>query len=179
VRASIAAALALLACLVATRSAPAAASEPTGPPGVSVLAHLAVPRSQPLSQANAAYARHDVQAALELYDQVAGTPPSDAESRPVAMAIDGLARFRALIALTSIGQEDSARRQLGLLLDSDPGAPLARLAAQFWDQYSLTASVRAACAQLAPEVEPQAAPVLATLASLGIEIRHDELCIVP
>jgi hypothetical protein len=149
--------------------------------GTDVKVHfvdLALPRLALFRRANAAYMLHDVQTAVELYDQVARTPPSDAESPPLATGIGDLSRFRALIALASIGQEDSARHRLDLLVDGDPGSPMARLAAQFWDQYSMTASVRAACAQLAPDVEPQAATVLATLASMGVEIRHDELCVV-
>ena len=65
------------------------------------------------------------------------------------------------------------------LLDSDPKAPFTSLAAQFWDTYTVTASVRAACAQLAPDVEPQAGSVLVTLQALGIDVRHDELCVIP
>jgi hypothetical protein len=142
-------------------------------------AHLAVPRLLTLKEANTAFSRQDVNAAMELYDRVASTPPSDLESASVSTGIDGLAHFRALLARTILGQEDSADRELRSLLESDPNAPFTRLAAQFWDTYTMTASVRAACAQLAPDVEPQAGSVLVMLQALGIGVRHDELCVIP
>ena len=131
-----------------------------------------------MGDANVAYAQHDVRKALELYEQVAKTPPSDGESPTISAAIDGLARFRRLVGLTTIGDEEQARRELASLVADEPDAPLSRLAAQFWDQYGMTASARAACAQLAPQVDTQAAGVLKTLSSLGIKLQHDELCVV-
>jgi len=142
------------------------------------LARVAVPRLGPLGDANVAYAQHDVRKALELYEQVAKTPPSDGESPTISAAIDGLARFRRLVGLTTIGDEEQARRELASLVADESDAPLSRLAAQFWDQYGMTASARAACAQLAPQVDTQAAGVLKTLSSLGIKLQHDELCVV-
>jgi hypothetical protein len=150
--------------------------------GTEFQAHVlenAVPRVQPLVDANLAYARGDLRAAISLYDEVATMPPSDQESQPTTVAISGLARFRALIALTSLGEEDQAHAELQALLTSDAKAPLARLAAQFWDQYTMTATARAACAQLTPSVDSQAHQVLDTLASVGVRLQHEELCLVP
>jgi len=134
---------------------------------------------QLLIDANRAYAHQNVEAALDLYEQAINTPASAEESTSVSAAIDGLAGFREIVGLTAAGREDEAHRRLTLLAARDPGAPLARLAAQFWDQYGMTASARAACAQLAPQVDTQAGAVLATLSSLGVDIRHDELCALP
>jgi endoglucanase len=142
-------------------------------------AELAVPRSRLLANANVAYTQHDLQTALELYEQTVRMPKSKQESEAVSAAIDGLARFRELVGLTILGEDDRAQLQVVLLSESDPGAPLSRLAAQFWDQYTMTASAHAACAQLAPQVDSQAGAVLDTLGSLGVNILHDELCVVP
>jgi len=139
----------------------------------------AIPRLRPLVHANVAYARGDLPTAINLYEEVATTSPSEQESQPASVAISGLARFRALVALTSLGEEDRAHAELQALLATDANAPLARLAAQFWDQYGMTARPRAACAQLGPAVDSQARAVLDTLASLGIKMQHDELCVVP
>ena len=157
----------------------------TGDPtswGVDLKSHLtdlAVPRVSALERANAAYVAHDVKTALPLYDRVATTPPSQAESQSVSIAVTGLARFRALLVRTATGDEDGAQQELQALEAADPGAPLARLAAQFWDQYSMTASPTAACSQLAPQVDSQTRDVLSTLQTLGITMRHDELCVLP
>jgi hypothetical protein len=139
----------------------------------------AIPRLQPLVDADAAYARADLSTAISLYEQVAATPPADQESPPASEAITGLARFRALVALTALGDDDLARAELQALSTADPNAPLARLAAQFWDQYGMTGSARAACAQLATAVDSQAHPVLDALADVGIWLQPDELCFVP
>ena len=141
--------------------------------------HNAIPRLKPLVDANKAFARADLPTAIDLYEQVATTAPSDQESQTVSVAISGLARFRALVALTSLGNDDEAHEDLLALLASDAGTPLARLAAQFWDQYSMTGSARVACAQLSAAVDSQARSVLDTLASVGIRLQHDELCFVP
>ena len=140
---------------------------------------VAVPRVQLLIDANRAYAQQNVEAAIDLYERVINTPASENESPMTSSAIDGLARFRQLVSLAAAGREEEARWRLMPLVDRDPDAPLARLAAQFWDQYGVTASARAACAQLAPQVETQAGLVLRTLSALGVEILHDELCVVP
>jgi endoglucanase len=143
------------------------------------LIQLAVPRVRALRDANRAYTQQNIDTAANLYEQVFDTPASREESAVMSAAIDGLAGFRAIVGLTAAGREEEAHRRLALLTDRDPEAPLARLAAQFWDQYGMTASARAACAQLAPQVDTQAATVLQTLGSLGVDIRHDELCVLP
>jgi hypothetical protein len=143
------------------------------------IAQVAVPRLGLLRQANGAYGKHEAELAIELYDQIAASTPSDQESAETSAAIDGLAGFREIVGLTAVGDEDGARRQLTLLANRDAGAPLTRLAAQFWDQYGMTGGVQAACAQLAPQIDTQAGAVLRTLESLGVEIKHDELCVVP
>ena len=64
------------------------------------------------------------------------------------------------------------------LRSREASAPLPRLADQFWNQYSMTASVKAACAQLQPEIASQAGPVLSTLQSLGVAADPARLCSV-
>jgi hypothetical protein len=120
-----------------------------------------------------------VQTAIVLYERTAATPPADQESVAISAAIDGLAGFREVVGLTAAGNEEEAHQQLTSLVERDPDAPMARLATQFWDQYGMTASARAACAQLEPQVDSQAAEVLQTLGSLAVEIRHDEVCVLP
>jgi hypothetical protein len=150
--------------------------------GADFKAHLVqvtVPRAQLLIDANRVYAHKNVEAAIDLYEQAINTPASEEESASISAAIDGLAGFREIVGLTVAGREDEARGRLAFLAQRDPEAPLARLAAQFWDQYSMTASARAACAELAPQVDTQAGVVLKTLESLGVRIQHDELCVLP
>jgi len=144
-----------------------------------VASDSATPRAQPLVDANAAYVRADLRTAINLYEQVASVTPSEEESQPVSAAITGLARFRALVALTSLGDDDQAHEELQALLATDANAPLARLAAQFWDQYGMTGSARVACRQLSAAVDSQAHSVLHTLASVGISMQHEEVCFVP
>ena len=142
------------------------------------LTHLAVPRLDVVEQANAAYAAGDIRRAGELYDQAAESS-SDTESQVDAATITGLARFRAVLAWTLIGDEDRALQELRSIAARDPGAALTRLAAQFWDGYGMTGSVASACAQLAPDVDSQAGEVLTRLRSLGMELQHDQLCVLP
>jgi hypothetical protein len=150
--------------------------------GADFRAHLlqnAIPRLQPLVNADASYARDDLPTAINLYEEVADAAPSGQESPDVAGAITGVARFRALVALTSLGDDKDAHDVLQALVDSDSDAPLARLASQFWDQYGMTGSARAACAQMTGAIDSVGHSVLDTLSSLGIKIGHDELCFVP
>jgi len=150
--------------------------------GADFKAHLvqvAAPRVRLLIDANRAYAHQKVETAIDLYEQAINTPASEEESALISAAIDGVAGFREIVGLTATGHEEEARRRLTFLAERDPDAPLVRLAAQFWDQYGMTGSVRAACAQLAPQVESQAGAVLTTLRSLGVDLRHDELCVLP
>jgi hypothetical protein len=149
--------------------------------GFDFRAHVlqnAIPRLRWLFQANTAYRLGDLPTAIELYDEVANTSSSDQESRPESMAISGLARFRAIVALTSLGDDEQAHNEVQALLESDANAPIARLAAEFWDQYGNTGSARTACAALGPSVDSQARSILEALASLGINIQHDEVCVV-
>jgi Cellulase (glycosyl hydrolase family 5) len=150
--------------------------------GADYRAHVlqnAIPRLKPLVEGNAAYARGDLPAAIDLYTDVASARPSDHESQAESAAITGLARFRALVGSSSLGDDDLAHAELQALVARDERAPLARLAAQFWDQYSMTGSARAACAQLAASVDSQAQPVLEVLWSVGVRMQHDDLCRVP
>ncbi len=94
-------------------------------------------------EANRAYARNDLPTAIAFYDEVSAAPRSDQELEQVSLAIDGLARFRAIVGLTTLGQEEQAANELQMLLGSGADEPFARLASQFWDQYSMTASARA------------------------------------
>jgi hypothetical protein len=150
--------------------------------GADFKAHLvqvAVPRVQLLIDANRAYTRQNVETAIELYEQAINTPASEEESAVISASIDGLAGFREIVGLTAAGREEEARGRLAFLAERNPDAPLVRLAAQFWDQYGMTANARAACAQLAPQVGTQAGAALKTLESLGVRIEHDELCVLP
>ena len=150
--------------------------------GADFKAHLvqvAVPRVHLLIDANHAYAHQNVQTAIDLYEQTLNTAASEEESASISAAIDGLASFRQIVGLTAGGREEEARRRLTVLAERDPDAPLARLGAQFWDQYGMTASASTACAELAPQADTQAGAVLQTLGSLGVDIRHDELCVLP
>ena len=46
--------------------------------------------------------------------------------------------------IAPVADEEQARRELASLVADESDAPLSRLAAQFWDQYGMTASARAA-----------------------------------
>jgi endoglucanase len=143
------------------------------------IAGVAVPRARLLVEANRLYSQQGLEPALDLYEQVLNTPPSEEESPTAYAAIDGLARFREVVGLTAAGREDEARQRLTSLIERDPDGSLARLATQFWDQYGMTVSARAACAQLAPQVATQAGPVLIILRSVGVDVLHDQLCVLP
>jgi hypothetical protein len=75
--------------------------------------------------------------------------------------------------------ENAAYEQLWALQHSAPGAPLTRLAAQFWDQYSMTADAGAACNELGPYVRSQARTTLRDLRTIGILLEPEALCSVP
>ena len=94
------------------------------------------------------------------------------------MAITDYAHFRAMVALLAAGREDDARAHMEALRSREASAPLPRLADQFWNQYSMTASVKAACAQLQPQIASQAGPVLSTLQSQGVGADPAKLCSV-
>jgi hypothetical protein len=132
-----------------------------------------------LNAATAAFQRGDAATAAELYQRVVNTPPLPSEQAAATAAIDGFARFRAMLALLQTGHEAEAREQLDALQARDTQAVFARLGSQLWDQYGMTGQVRAACAQLRPQVASQAGAVLATLQNLGVSISPDTLCSVP
>lgn len=134
-------------------------------------------RGDVLNAANAAFQSGNTRAAIELYDRVLNTPPVG-EQPALAGAIDGLARFRAMLALAAAGRDEEARQQLASLREHDPNGPLTSLAAQFWDQYGMTAQAKTACAQLKPQLAT-AAPVLGTLRAAGVVVESDTLCSVP
>ena len=88
------------------------------------------------------------------------------------------AHFRAMVALLAAGREDDARAHMEALRAREASAPLPRLAEQFWNQYWMTASVKAACAQLQPQDRVAGGPVLSTLQSLGVGADPARLCSV-
>jgi hypothetical protein len=126
--------------------------------------------------ANAAFDRGDSATAAQLYERVVNTPPSPSETAELRSAIDGFARFRAVASLLASGREADAREQLDALQQRDQVAPFARLAAQLYDQYGMTGQLRAACAQLRPQIESQAGPALAALQAAGVAINPATLC---
>jgi hypothetical protein len=132
-----------------------------------------------LNAAETAFRSGEPGAAAALYERVTNTPPSPGESADGSMAIVDYAYFRGAIALLAAGREDDARAQLDALQAHDPSSPLARLGAQLWDQYGMTAQLRSACAQLQPQLASQAAPVLATLTAQGVDIQPERVCSVP
>jgi hypothetical protein len=132
-----------------------------------------------LTAANAAFERGDTANAAALYQRVLNTPPTAGESAEISSAIDGLARFRAIVTLLAAGRESEARQQLDALEQRDQTAPFARLAAQLWDQYGMTGQLRAACAQLRPQIDTQAGPVLAALQAAGVSVNPNALCAPP
>jgi hypothetical protein len=140
---------------------------------------IAPPRVPILAAANSAYQQGDLASAIGLYEQVSATPPGQGETPAESAAIDGLAGFRETVILVVAGRDDDARQQLTTLQERDPNGPLTRLAAQFWDQYGMTALPRAACFQLAPQVASQAGAALEILGTLGASVDADTLCTVP
>ncbi len=160
-------------------SPPAASGSPsaTAPPATPV--PTGASRTQVLAAGNDAFRRGDLKTATELYERVVNTPPGAGESAALTAAVDGLARFRAMVALTTLGEEDNARDHLERLRASDPNGPFTRLAGQFWDQYGMTANVRAACNNVRPQVAAQAGAALATLRDAGVAVEPDAVCSVP
>jgi hypothetical protein len=137
-------------------------------------------RVDTLTQANAAFARGDTAGASDLYQRVANTPPTAGETAEASSTLNDFARFRALVSLLAGRRESDAREQLDALQQRDPNAPFTRLAAQLWDQYSMTGQLRAACAQLQPQVASQAGPALAALQAAGVTgIDATSLCAPP
>jgi len=133
-------------------------------------------RVEVLVAANTALVRGNAQEAAGLYERVANTPPAPDEAAAAAVVVTNFAHFRAMVALLLEGREDDAREQLDELRDRDANAPLTRLANQIWDQYGMTGSVRAACAQAAPQVASQAGPIVTALQNQGVNIDANSLC---
>jgi hypothetical protein len=158
---------------------PAVAPPPTSAPSPAAnAAPVDASRADLLNAANAAYRSANLSAAIELYQRVVNTP-STGEPAAASAAIDGLARFRAMLALLQAGREDDARAELSALQTADANAPMARLATQLWDQYGMVGDVRGACAQLQPQIATQAGPALSTLQGLGVGVDAQSLCSLP
>ena len=163
----------------ATSPVAAAAPSPSAGPTTAPVP-VTASRIETLTAANAAFTRGDNAAAADLYDRVVNTPRTPAESAEVATTMEDFARFRSLVSLLAVRREGDARDRLNELQDRDPNAPFARLAAQLWDQYSMTGQLRAACAQLQPQIATQAGPALAALQAAGVGgIDASSLCASP
>lgn len=130
-----------------------------------------------LNAANAAYRAGDFVVAGGLYERVINTPPAPNEGAAAPTVVD-FAHFRAMLSLLANGSENEAKAHLDALQQRDASAPLARLGQQIWDQYGMTAQLRAACAQIQPQVASQAGPTLAALQGLGVTVDAQTLCSV-
>jgi uncharacterized protein HemY len=128
-----------------------------------------------LNQANAAFASGDYASASGFYERAINTPPTGEPAQTTA-AINEFARFRDAVSLLEQGDEDGARAQVDALQQQDASAPLARLAAQLWDQYGMIGDARGACAQIQPQIASQAGSTLAVLQTLGLSVDPATLC---
>jgi hypothetical protein len=169
--------------VVAASPSPLAAPSPSPLAAPSPSAAAAAPavgssRVEVLNAADAAFGRGDLTDAGQLYARVLNTPPTGETAQQTA-AINDLAHFRAMIVLLANGQEDQARAQLTALQQQDANAPLARIASQVWDQYSMVGAVRGACAQVQPQIATQAGSTLQTLQGMGVSVDATTLCSVP
>jgi hypothetical protein len=131
-----------------------------------------------LNAADAAFARGDMAGARGLYERVLNTPPTG-ETQAQTAAVNDFAHFRGMVAALADGREDQAKAQLTTLQQADANAPLARLAAQVWDQYGMVGSLRGACAQVQPQIAAQAGPTLQALQGIGVNVDAQSLCSVP
>jgi hypothetical protein len=84
-----------------------------------------------------------------------------------------------MLSLLAEGQEDGAREQLNALQERETNSPFARVGAQVWDQYGMTAQVRSACAQAQAQIASQLGPTIATLQGVGVSVDTQSLCNVP
>ena len=169
--------------------APAASVTPTAATGaasaIATSAAVTTPvqvgtgRAQVLATANDGFGRGNLSSSLELYERVINTPPDVSESPALSAAIAEFAEFRAMLALVLLGREQDAHEHLRALQERNVASPLARLGSHFWDQYSMSADARAACADVTPQVATQAGPTLATLREAGVSIEPDAVCSVP
>jgi hypothetical protein len=146
-----------------------AACQPTTAPATTST------RVDVLNQANAAFAQGDFAQASGLYERVVNTPPTG-EARDTTLTIDDFARFRDAVSLLALGREDDAKAQVDALQQADSNAALARLGAQLWDQYGMTGSLRAACAQMQPDIASQAAATASALNGVGVTVDTGKLC---
>ena len=152
---------------------PTATLAPT--PTVAGAVPVDVPRTQVLVAADDAFQRGAPAAADELYRRVLGTPPRPGETRATQDAVEQYARYREVLSQLLLGREDQARSQLRQLEERLPDAPFTRLAAQLWEQYGMTADVRAACASVQAQVE-QVRPVLEVLGQAGVVVDAATVC---
>jgi hypothetical protein len=163
-----------------TRAAAAAPAVSPSPAPSSAAVPVTASRVDTLTAANAAFARGDTTAAADLYQRVVTTPPSSGEAAQASATINDFAQFRALVSLLAARRETDARAQLDQLQQRDPNSAFARLAAQLWDQYSMTGQLRAACAQVQPQVAGQAGAALAALQAAGVTgVDPTSLCTPP
>jgi hypothetical protein len=165
-------ALATVACQAATLPAPTTLPPPRA---TTVLPATGSGRVEVLNAADAAFGRGDVAAASGLYERVLNTP-STGESATTTAAINDYTHFRDMIALLADSREDDARAQLDALQQSDSQAPFTRLGNQLWDQYGMVGSLRAACAQVQPQIAAQAGATLAALQAAGVEADPRAIC---
>jgi predicted negative regulator of RcsB-dependent stress response len=128
-----------------------------------------------LNRANAAFASGDYATASGLYERVLNTPTTG-EPADTTAAVNQFAEFRDTVAQLQLGNEDQARAQIDALQQQDANAPLARLAAQLWDQYGMVGDVKGACAQIEPEIASQAGPTLSALQASGVNVDPTTLC---
>jgi hypothetical protein len=153
---------------------------PTSPPQSGPIAPppASAGRIDVLTTANDLFRGGNLPGAAELYDRVLNTPATG-EAPAVSSAIDGLAHFRAMVALLGAGEEARAREHLQALQERDATAPFTRLSAELWDQYGMTSDLRSACAAVRPQVRSQAGAMLAMLMGAGLTVDPDSLCSVP
>jgi hypothetical protein len=95
------------------------------------------------------------------------------------MLIDSFARFRGMLALLASGRENDARAQLDALQTRAPDAPLARLGAELWDQYSMTGQLQSACRAVQPRLASQGGEAFSALNQLGVQVDAASVCAAP
>lgn len=162
----------------AAPAVPAASPSPVVAPASPAPPAAGASRVETLNAANSAFSRGDMATASGLYERVLNTPPTGEPAEATA-AINAFSQFRSIVTLLAQGREDEARTNLDALEKSSPNDPFARLASQLWDQYGMTGSLRAACAQIQPQVAAQAGPALSGLQNLGVGVDPRTVCGVP
>ncbi len=129
-----------------------------------------------LNAANDAFAAGDLRRSAELYQRVINTPPSTGESATLSGALNTFARFRSVVALAALGEEDEARANLEALQQHEPGSAMTRLADQFWHEYGQTADAKAACASVAPQLASVNFAEIGILEGAGAPLDPKALC---